>query len=65
MYATELTFLVYIPRLGWLPQCTMTDDASAIGEQIDWLVLVELLVLLVRLELGTDRQTIRGEHLSL
>ncbi len=33
--------------------------------EVGWLVLVELLVLLIRLELGTERQTIRGELLSL
>jgi hypothetical protein len=35
------------------------------GWLVGWLVLVELLVLLIRLELETDRQTIRGELLSL
>ena len=46
---------------------TMTNDAAAVGEQrlVGWLVLVELLALLIRLELGTDKQTIRGEYLSL
>ena len=45
----------------------MTDDAAAVGEQrlVGWLVLVELLVLLIRLVRVRDRQTIRGELLSL
>ena len=37
---TELAFLVYVPLLRWLPQCTMTDDTAAVGEQrlVGWLV---------------------------
>jgi hypothetical protein len=35
------------------------------GWLVGWLVLVELLALLIRFELGIDKQTIRGELLYL